>query len=191
VACEWCARLLAGFTVRHWRFSCTSGARRRPTDCCGSTAIARAPRPARPSSCSLRRPAMGSSLRTTRRRRFGRPSRKHQWPRAGWRWHSLHMEGRAIDVRLPCVPLAELRDAGLSPRAGGVGFYPHDQFVHLDTGRRPRLVSGRGSAHFSPWPFSSPRPAPFSSLLPCPFPSPCGGCCLAACSRGGRSGCPT
>jgi uncharacterized protein YcbK (DUF882 family) len=49
--------------------------------------------------------------------------------------HSLHMEGRAIDVRLPGVPLADLRDAAKSLRAGGVGFYPGQQFVHLDTGR--------------------------------------------------------
>jgi uncharacterized protein YcbK (DUF882 family) len=48
---------------------------------------------------------------------------------------SLHMEGRAVDVRLPGVPLAELRDAALSLRAGGVGYYPQQQFVHLDTGR--------------------------------------------------------
>lgn len=49
--------------------------------------------------------------------------------------HSLHMEGRAIDVRLPGVPLADLREAALSLRGGGVGFYPGEQFVHLDTGR--------------------------------------------------------
>ena len=49
--------------------------------------------------------------------------------------HSLHMEGRAIDVRLRGVALADLRDAGLSLGAGGVGFYPREQFVHLDTGR--------------------------------------------------------
>jgi len=48
---------------------------------------------------------------------------------------SLHMEGRAIDVRLPGVSLRDLRDAGLSLRGGGVGFYPGGQFVHLDTGR--------------------------------------------------------
>ena len=48
---------------------------------------------------------------------------------------SLHMDGRAIDVRLPGVPLSDLRDAGLSLRAGGVGFYPGGPFVHLDTGR--------------------------------------------------------
>ena len=48
---------------------------------------------------------------------------------------SLHMDGRAIDVRLPGVALAELRDAALSLRAGGVGFYPREAFVHVDTGR--------------------------------------------------------
>ncbi len=48
---------------------------------------------------------------------------------------SLHVEGRAIDVRLRGVALAELRDAALSLEAGGVGFYPREQFVHLDTGR--------------------------------------------------------
>jgi len=48
---------------------------------------------------------------------------------------SLHMEGRAIDVRLPGVALADLRDAALSLQAGGVGYYPDQQFVHIDTGR--------------------------------------------------------
>ncbi len=49
--------------------------------------------------------------------------------------HSLHMEGRAIDVRLPGVPLADLRDAARALAGGGVGYYPREQFVHLDTGR--------------------------------------------------------
>jgi len=48
---------------------------------------------------------------------------------------SLHMDGKAIDVRLPGVALGDLRDAALALRAGGVGYYPRDQFVHLDTGR--------------------------------------------------------
>ena len=48
---------------------------------------------------------------------------------------SLHLEGRAIDVRLADVPLATLRDAARELRAGGVGYYPSDGFVHLDTGR--------------------------------------------------------
>jgi uncharacterized protein YcbK (DUF882 family) len=47
---------------------------------------------------------------------------------------SLHLEGRAIDIRLPDVPLADLRDAALSLRAGGVGYYPTSAFVHIDTG---------------------------------------------------------
>lgn len=47
---------------------------------------------------------------------------------------SLHMEGRAIDVRLSGVPLAALQLAALTLRAGGVGYYPREQFVHLDTG---------------------------------------------------------
>jgi uncharacterized protein YcbK (DUF882 family) len=48
---------------------------------------------------------------------------------------SLHLEGRAIDIRLADVPLADLRDAAVSLRAGGVGFYPGPEFVHVDTGR--------------------------------------------------------
>lgn len=49
--------------------------------------------------------------------------------------HSLHLEGRAIDIRLSDVSLADLRDAAVSLQAGGVGFYPQTQFVHVDTGR--------------------------------------------------------
>jgi uncharacterized protein YcbK (DUF882 family) len=49
--------------------------------------------------------------------------------------HSLHLEGRAIDVRLADIALSDLRDAATSLRAGGVGFYPQSRFVHLDTGR--------------------------------------------------------
>ena len=48
---------------------------------------------------------------------------------------SLHLEGRAIDIRLAGVSIADLRDAAVSLRAGGVGFYPDSKFVHVDTGR--------------------------------------------------------
>lgn len=48
---------------------------------------------------------------------------------------SLHLEGRAVDVRLPGVSLATLRDAARELRGGGVGFYPRENFVHIDTGR--------------------------------------------------------
>jgi len=49
--------------------------------------------------------------------------------------HSLHMDGRAIDVRVAGLPTAKLRDAGISLGRGGVGYYPASDFVHLDTGR--------------------------------------------------------
>ena len=48
---------------------------------------------------------------------------------------SLHLEGRAMDIRLTGVPLAQLRDAALELRAGGVGYYARSNFVHIDTGR--------------------------------------------------------
>ena len=48
---------------------------------------------------------------------------------------SLHLQGRALDLRMPGVPLATLRDAALELRSGGVGFYPESNFVHIDTGR--------------------------------------------------------
>ncbi len=54
---------------------------------------------------------------------------------AGVSAHSLHVLGQAIDVRLAGCDLARLRDAGLALAAGGVGYYPGPQFVHLDTGR--------------------------------------------------------
>jgi uncharacterized protein YcbK (DUF882 family) len=54
---------------------------------------------------------------------------------AGVSAHSLHMEGRAIDVRLPGCATARLRETALALRRGGVGYYPSLDFVHLDTGR--------------------------------------------------------
>lgn len=49
--------------------------------------------------------------------------------------HSLHLEGRAIDVSLPGKDLALLHKAALDMQAGGVGYYPASDFIHLDTGR--------------------------------------------------------
>jgi len=49
--------------------------------------------------------------------------------------HSLHMQGRAIDVRLPRFSTARLRELALGMGRGGVGFYPRSDFVHLDNGR--------------------------------------------------------
>jgi uncharacterized protein YcbK (DUF882 family) len=54
---------------------------------------------------------------------------------AGVAASSLHMAGKAIDVRLADEPLPALRAAALGLKAGGVGFYPESDFVHVDTGR--------------------------------------------------------
>jgi uncharacterized protein YcbK (DUF882 family) len=48
--------------------------------------------------------------------------------------YSLHLEGRAIDVRLAGIDCAELAERALSIRRGGVGYYRKSDFVHLDTG---------------------------------------------------------
>lgn len=49
--------------------------------------------------------------------------------------HSLHLLGKAIDISVPGRSLAQLRGAALAQRAGGVGYYPKSDFVHVDTGR--------------------------------------------------------
>jgi uncharacterized protein YcbK (DUF882 family) len=49
--------------------------------------------------------------------------------------HSLHVDGRAVDVRLPGTALRSLQRAALAMQRGGVGYYAASDFVHLDTGR--------------------------------------------------------
>jgi len=49
--------------------------------------------------------------------------------------HSLHMDGRAVDVRIADLPTPTLRSAAIALRSGGVGYYAASDFVHLDTGR--------------------------------------------------------
>ena len=48
---------------------------------------------------------------------------------------SLHMQGKAIDIRLPGCQLADLRKAAIHCQTGGVGYYPKSDFIHIDTGR--------------------------------------------------------
>lgn len=49
--------------------------------------------------------------------------------------HSLHMQGRAIDIRIPGVSHRHLHKAALAMASGGVGYYPKSGFIHIDTGR--------------------------------------------------------
>jgi uncharacterized protein YcbK (DUF882 family) len=70
--------------------------------------------------CGYRSPATNAALRRAS---------------SGVAEHSLHMEGRAIDVRLPGVDSARLALLARSQLGGGVGYYQVSDFVHLDTGR--------------------------------------------------------
>jgi len=49
--------------------------------------------------------------------------------------NSLHMVGKAIDIRMPGFDLSTVRRAAIQLKSGGVGFYPKSDFVHVDTGR--------------------------------------------------------
>lgn len=49
--------------------------------------------------------------------------------------NSLHIQAQAIDLRIPGVDTKKLREAALSLHRGGVGYYPHSDFIHVDTGR--------------------------------------------------------
>jgi uncharacterized protein YcbK (DUF882 family) len=71
--------------------------------------------------CGYRTPETNAALR-----------RNAPW--TGVAEHSQHMEGHAIDIRVPGVSTSELRNAALSLHAGGVGYYPVSQFVHVDVG---------------------------------------------------------
>jgi uncharacterized protein YcbK (DUF882 family) len=55
-------------------------------------------------------------------------------PGSGVAKHSLHMQGRALDVRLKGCPCTNLRDLALAAKQGGVGYYQRSDFVHIDTG---------------------------------------------------------
>lgn len=48
---------------------------------------------------------------------------------------SLHMQGKAIDIRLPGTQLGKLHRGAVSLKRGGVGLYSQSDFVHLDVGR--------------------------------------------------------
>ncbi|MGD0444553.1 MAG: DUF882 domain-containing protein [Edaphobacter sp.] len=79
--------------------------------------------------CGYRTPETNSALR-------------HNAPQTGVAEHSQHMEGHAIDLRVPGVSTVQLRDAALSLQAGGVGYYPVSQFVHVDVGPVREWVFG-------------------------------------------------
>ena len=48
---------------------------------------------------------------------------------------SLHMQGRAIDIRLPGTRLQQLHLAAREMKSGGVGLYTDSNFIHVHTAR--------------------------------------------------------
>jgi len=48
---------------------------------------------------------------------------------------SLHMQGKAIDIRVPGVDARALQKSALALQGGGVGLYTRSDFVHIDVGR--------------------------------------------------------
>ena len=49
--------------------------------------------------------------------------------------HSLHLQAMAIDIRVPGIRTARLREAALALHRGGVGYYAKSDFIHVDVGR--------------------------------------------------------
>jgi uncharacterized protein YcbK (DUF882 family) len=56
--------------------------------------------------------------------------------REGWApaAHSEHLVGKAADICVDRVSLRHLHRAAVSLKAGGVGMYPRDHFIHVDVG---------------------------------------------------------
>lgn len=61
-------------------------------------------------------------------------NRKLRRIKSGVAGHSLHMQGKAIDISLPGARLNQIRQCAISMQTGGVGYYPKSDFVHLDSG---------------------------------------------------------
>lgn len=54
--------------------------------------------------------------------------------RAGGASRSLHMEGRAVDIRIPGISAIALSHIAREVSVGGIGIYARRDFLHLDTG---------------------------------------------------------
>ena len=80
--------------------------------------------------CGYRTPETNAALR-------------EESPHSGVAEHSQHMEGHAIDIRVPGVSTMRLRNAALSLHEGGVGYYPVSHFVHVDVGPVRQWTFGR------------------------------------------------
>jgi len=85
--------------------------------------------------CGYRSPATNAYLR------------KHT---AGVAKHSMHIQGKAVDIRVPGCRLTSLQRAALALHDGGVGIYPVSDFVHVDVGRVRRWKFPATARHARP-----------------------------------------
>ncbi len=58
----------------------------------------------------------------------------HYAPEAWSSEKSYHTKGQAMDFHIEGIALSNIREAAYLMRAGGVGYYPRSNFVHIDTG---------------------------------------------------------
>jgi uncharacterized protein YcbK (DUF882 family) len=64
--------------------------------------------------------------------------------------HSMHIKGKAVDIRTPGCRLTSLRHAALALHDGGVGIYPVSDFVHTWAGRVRRWRFPATARHARP-----------------------------------------
>ncbi|MDZ3836569.1 MAG: DUF882 domain-containing protein [Rhodospirillales bacterium] len=48
--------------------------------------------------------------------------------------HSMHIEAKAVDIRIPGVKTSSIAQVARALESGGVGYYPRRNFVHIDVG---------------------------------------------------------
>jgi uncharacterized protein YcbK (DUF882 family) len=62
-------------------------------------------------------------------------NRKLRKQKKGVARRSLHIKGKAADIRIPGLSIKEIRKVAYELYGGGVGYYPRSNFVHVDVGR--------------------------------------------------------
>jgi uncharacterized protein YcbK (DUF882 family) len=66
--------------------------------------------------------------------RSPRTNRELRGETSGVARQSLHMKGKAIDIRFSGANIGQIHQCAMAMQSGGVGYYPKAGFVHLDSG---------------------------------------------------------
>lgn len=62
--------------------------------------------------------------------------------------HSLHMLGWAADIKIPGYSSTQVKNFARRKGVGGVGYYPHKGFTHLDVGKKRYWVVKRAPRRY-------------------------------------------